>query len=177
MLIWYLIIVFTMIIVLSIYIDDRLSNIKTGFGDIVIEIIRPLLKQSDGQVINKTMLFNIWSFATLILTSCFIGAILHSILTRKDHRIDSLDDLFRSNLSAVDHIDSWLWWQYKNQIRWNTTLEKTLIDLKPRLLIKTNDEIDNDKVSGHSILVWNYEFARVSILDDQAHFCKKYMKV
>ena len=102
--------------------------------NILFEILGLLLKQIGDRILQKTFVFNIWSFAALVLSSCFSGAILGAIVNRKEISINSLQDLVTSKMSILIPENSWLWWQYETERRWNVSLDYYLNVIKHRVL-------------------------------------------
>ena len=113
---------------------------------ISFELFGQLLKQTSYRKLEKNVIMTIWSVAALILSSCFSGGILRSMVHREQTSIDTLDELISSNLSVVILENSWLWWQYEKQRRWNVPLEYYMSAIKPRLVSVPLDKFNNDKV-------------------------------
>ena len=103
-------------------------------GNILFEMIAQLLRQANDRTVQKSLVFNVWSFKALVLSSCFSGAILGAVVNRKQDAIDSIEDLISSNMSAVILEDSWLWWLFEGARRGNHPLDRHMKAIKPRLV-------------------------------------------
>ena len=113
--------------------------------NILFGILGQLLKQTSDRTLQKRFIFNVWSFAALVLSSCFSGAILGAIVNWKEISINSLEDLVISKSSVLIPENSWLWWQYENERQWNVSLDFYLNVIKHRVLSVPSDSF-NSKV-------------------------------
>ena len=114
--------------------------------NILFGILGQLLKQTSDRTLQKRFIFDVWSFAALVLSSCLSGAILGAIVNRKEISINSLQDLVTSEMSISIPENSWLWWQYETERRWNISLDYYLNVIKHRVLSVPSDSF-NSKVT------------------------------
>ena len=95
---------------------------------------------------NQTILITVWSVSALVLTSCFSGGVLQSIVNRGQTKIDSIEDMINAkNMSAAMRHNSWLWCEFEAKIQWKKPLDSNLKAIEP--MVKTfSDKQLEDKV-------------------------------
>ena len=85
----------------------------------------------------------IWAFMSMLLVFCFSGEILRYILLRDEIKINSMEELFDSNLTIINNNDSWIWWQIENEWHWGKPLDKNLEHLKSRAIFVPKDVLNS----------------------------------
>ena len=69
----------------------------------------------------------------LILTACFSGGILTSVVFREQKNINNFEEMLDSNLTVITHNNSWVWSEFDSVIHWNKQLDEQMMKLRPRL--------------------------------------------
>ena len=112
-----------------------------SFFEIYLKVLRNLLNQSIRWKTEERLLTNIWGFVALILTQCFSSGILISLVIHDMRKIDSIADIISSGIKIYGNNNSWVWYQFDNELRYNNPIDKNLVKIKPRI----NYIHDNDK--------------------------------
>ena len=112
-----------------------------SFFEIYLKVLRNLLNQSIRWKTEERLLTNIWGFVALILTQCFSSGILISLVIHDMRKIDSIADIISSGIKIYGINNSWVWYQFDNELRYNNPIDENLVKIKPRI----NYIHDNDK--------------------------------
>ena len=107
-----------------------------------------IFKQSTDKNLNK-MLVTVWSVSALVLTSCFSGGVLESIVNRRQTSLNTIEDVVNAkNISIAITENSWIWWQFEGRKRWNVPLDDNMIAIKHLIKFVNNTYMDRpDKVN------------------------------
>ena len=114
-------------------------------AEIFFAVIRLLVNQAEKSASSKNLVFNIWLFIALIIASCFSAGILRSMLDHEHKPINTVEELLKTNMTAITVNDSWIYWQYEMETKWNVSLDANLEGIKSKLRFVTQSEI-RDKV-------------------------------
>ena len=78
------------------------------------------------------MLITVWSVSALVLTTCFSGGVLESIVNRRQTSIDNIEDLVNKNISITIRDNSWIHWQFKAaaEKKWKQPLDNNMLPIK-----------------------------------------------
>ena len=93
-------------------------------------LIQPMNNASNS---SKVMII-IWSSMALVLTSCFSGGILNSIIIPEHSNINSFGELIDSGLKVYINNNSWIWWNFKAlDMKWLNKLDDKLSKIQNRI--------------------------------------------
>ena len=123
--------------------EVRRTDFKTAIW-IFFVLGRHLLNQPLKRVTSESLLTNIWSFMAFIITVCFSGGILRSIVFREQKNINTFDEMIDSNLTVLTYNNSFVWSQYDSVRNYKQTLDENLKRLKQRLKYFPRDLLFNE---------------------------------
>ena len=106
-----------------------------------------------GGVILGSLLTNVWSLMAFILTVCFSGGVLTSVMFREQKNINTFDEMIDSNLTVLAYNNSWVWRQYENLLIYKQSPDENLKRLKPRLKFFPREFLYNE-VSVPDVLLY-----------------------
>ena len=104
--------------------------------------------QTTDKDLNKTVLITVWSVTALVLTSCFSGGVLQSIVNRRQTSLDTIEDVVNAkNISVAIRDNTWIWWQFHSNKKWNASLDNNMLAIKHLVKVVNGTDMDRpDKV-------------------------------
>ena len=95
-----------------------------------MQILGHIFKQSNDKNLKKTILITVWSVSALVLTSCFSGGVLQSIVNRRTTSLDTIEDLVNKNITIAIRYKTWVWWNFNNNRKYKIGLDNNMIAIK-----------------------------------------------
>ena len=118
---------------------------KRSILDILLQILSYLFKQSTDKNMNKTLV-TIWSVSALVLTSCFSGGVLESIVNRSHTSLNTIEDVVNAkNISVAVRENSWIWWQFESYRIYKDPLDNNMLAIQHLVKVVNKTYIDDNK--------------------------------
>ena len=82
----------------------------------------------------------------MILTNVFSSGVLTSLMFQEEKHFDSLDELFSTNITLLNYNNSWIWYQFDNNLKYGSPLDDNLDQLKKKLNFLPREMIDSEVI-------------------------------
>ena len=109
--------------------------------DSILIVFRCLVNQCENHCQNNNLIILAWLFTAFIILVFFSGGVHESIVNNDNSKIDSMDDLIASNLTAFITNNSWLHSVFDGVTKYNNTLDQYLMGIERKVKFLDRDEV------------------------------------